>query len=110
MSVPAAWRWSCEELQKLTPDRTARAVKRAARQATVPRQQVRAFSAVQRLNQVRGDRVTGLRFAGEMTPDGGEDRRTISADRARRLKSPAEAAQIRANLVPAAVSRQQIDH
>src|SRR5437773_1527147 len=44
-----------------------------------------------------------------MAPGGGENRRAISADRARRLQSPAEAAQIRANLVPAAVSSQQID-
>jgi hypothetical protein len=72
--------------------------------------QLRAFSAVQRVNQVRGDGVTSLRFAGEMAPGGGEDRRTISADRARRLKSPAEAAQIRADLVRAAVSSQQIDY
>ena len=54
--------------------------------------------------------MTGLRFAGEMAPGGAEDRRTISADHARRLKSSAEAAEIRANLVPAAVSSQQIDH
>ena len=101
---------SCEELRKPAPDRTARAVKRAAPSGNGPTSRCKHSARFSASNQVRGDRVTGQRFTGEMTPGGGENRPAISADRGRRLKSPAEATQIRANLVLAAVSSQQIDH